>query len=101
LFGARFHGWAANFSYSTYLTHFPFVVFFGAVAAKGLGVRLEAPPSPLTLALLASAILLALAYAFAFSRLTEAHTSRMRDALGQILNRIFTPARLAATTGES
>ena len=101
LAGARFHAWAANFSYSTYLTHFPFMLLCGSLAVKVLGLPFQGYPSAYAIAAMAAIVLLCLVYAFAFSRLTEAHTSLARNALLKLLRPLSKPPQLAPAASES
>lgn len=86
--GARFHRWAADFSYSTYLVHFPFVICVGTLAAQFFGVPLANQPTPQSLALAGAVFLLALAYAFVFSRVTEVYTPKVRDLLQRAIGKM-------------
>jgi peptidoglycan/LPS O-acetylase OafA/YrhL len=79
--GARLHQWAADFSYSTYLVHFPFVVLTAPLVVHLFGLQLAGEPSPQALALIGGVTGLALAYSLAFSRVTEIYTPRVRETL--------------------
>lgn len=79
--GARPGGWAASWSYSLYVTHFPVLL-----AVMGILYRAGALPRPgwhrmAGLALAGAVLLLILAAGWGFSLLTEAHTRWLKKRL--------------------
>lgn len=92
--GAGFHKWAADFSYSTYLVHFPFVLCVGTLAATFFGVPLAGQPTAKAVALAGAVLALALTYAYLFSRVTEVYTPKVRDLLQRAIGRA-TPRAVA------
>jgi len=78
---ARFHRWAADFSYSVYLAHFPFLLLVMALLHDRLGVPLAAQPNLGGLALMGGLFVLIIAYCYAFSRVFEAYTPQLKALL--------------------
>ena len=82
---ARFNKVMADFSFSLYLIHFPLIMF--AIAALGTltgnpGFYAGFPATdPVGIATYVGLIVLILLVSWAFSRATEAHTARLRQAL--------------------
>jgi peptidoglycan/LPS O-acetylase OafA/YrhL len=75
---ARMHRLLADFSYTTYLVHFPILMFLTALAFQFLGIAFRVQPSGwglLYLACLAGGIY---ACSFLISTVTEAHTRSVR-----------------------
>jgi peptidoglycan/LPS O-acetylase OafA/YrhL len=81
LVGARIHRALADFSYSTYLIHFPVMLFLVAVCFQfnGTGIRMQ--PSAGAIAFLCAIAALAWLLCFLVSMLTERHTAAFRRAL--------------------
>lgn len=69
----------ARFSYSLYLTHYPFVLLFGVFWGRGH------QPSAKVLSLAAAACLVCVLFALTFSAHTERHTNAVRAFLGKKL----------------
>jgi peptidoglycan/LPS O-acetylase OafA/YrhL len=65
----RFHEWAASFSFSMYLVHFPLLVFLFAIGVKNFTLLVA-------IAVIAS---------YVFSRLTEVHTDTVRHYVTRIM----------------
>jgi len=80
---ARLHRWAADFSYSVYLAHFPFALLASTIVVHHFGLKLAGAPSPLAVALMSCVLALTLAYCFAFSQVTEVYTPKVRELLLQ------------------
>lgn len=75
---SRLHRGMADFSFSTYVTHSPMLHFCVVLWTSRVG-RIPMPDQePLTWAICALLLAVLYAYAWAFSRLTEAHTERVR-----------------------
>lgn len=73
--------WLANFSYSTYLFHFPALVFLIAAGMEMGLPMLNNKPSAGALLLFTCLLFLTYTWCYAASRLTEAHTERVRNML--------------------
>ena len=71
----------AGFSYTLYLTHFPAMVFIVAALNALFGVGFVQPFGAASLGYMAGVIALVVGYAWLLSRLTEAHTPKIRAAL--------------------
>jgi peptidoglycan/LPS O-acetylase OafA/YrhL len=97
--GARFHRWAADFSYSTYLVHFPFVLCVGTLTATFFGVPLAGQPTARSVAVAGAVLMLALTYAYVFSLVTEVHTPKVRTLLQRAMVRRAPKAVAVEQTG--
>jgi peptidoglycan/LPS O-acetylase OafA/YrhL len=75
---AGLHRRLADFSYSTYLFHFPALLLLCAFACQTFGLHFSQPPDARGLAFFGAAVALVYAYCFAASLLTERHTARVR-----------------------
>lgn len=88
--GARLHRTLADFSYSLYLGHWPFLLLICAILNQqfGVGYRMRFGMAPLLLA----GLLLALAYGYAWilAHLTERHSPALR---GRLLGTKFLASR--------
>jgi peptidoglycan/LPS O-acetylase OafA/YrhL len=73
----------AGFSYTLYLVHVPFLVFTAAALNDLFGIRFHRQPAPGSFAYFGLMIALLYGYAYVFSKLTEAHTDRLRHWLGR------------------
>lgn len=78
---AGLHRRFADFSYSTYLFHFPALLLLCAFACKTFGLRFSQPPDARGLLCFGVAVVLVYAYCFGASLLTERHTARVRHWL--------------------
>lgn len=87
--------WAADFSYSIYLCHFPFVVFLLSGIYQFTGLGLRGQRSVPTMGLFALVLLLVYGWCYGVSFLTERQTPRIRE----FLSRSFA-AQGADTQGE-
>jgi peptidoglycan/LPS O-acetylase OafA/YrhL len=88
VFLSRLNQRFANFSYSMYLTHFPIMVFLGAVLHEMLGERFLAQPTLSRLMVVLMAMVLTCALAFGFGQVTEARTSDVRAFLERVRRRL-------------
>jgi peptidoglycan/LPS O-acetylase OafA/YrhL len=79
---------AADFSYSVYLCHFPFLVFVlsGLYQIAGLGLR--GPRTPLTIGIFFLILLLVYVWCFLISLATERQTPRIRERLYRCLGQV-------------
>ncbi|MBB3260936.1 peptidoglycan/LPS O-acetylase OafA/YrhL [Paraburkholderia bannensis] len=82
---AAWHHQLAEFSYTTYLFHFPALLLICAAAAQSFGLHFTQRPDARGMALFAAAVVLVYAYCYAVSLLTERHTPRARHALDTLL----------------
>lgn len=82
---AAWHRQLAEFSYTTYLCHFPALLLICAAAAQIFGLHFTQRPDARSIALFALAVVLVYAYCYAVSLLTERHTPRVRQALDALL----------------
>lgn len=83
------HRWLADFSYTTYLTHFPLMLFTVAVAFQLFGVQFRRQPSAngMLYFILLSSFVLAVCYLL--SRVTEHKTTIIRNSITTLLrNRV-------------
>ena len=96
---AGLHQRLANFSYSIYLTHYPFVLFCIALACDVAGLKFAQQINPAGMAVFGALLALTYGFAFAVARLTEAHTGAVRTAIQRLLgaHRPPTTAPVAAT----
>lgn len=78
---ARVHEFLAEFSYTTYLLHFPFMLFIAAVGYQALGLNFKAQPSIYGVLYFIASIVLIYAYCYIFSLFTERYTSIVRKKL--------------------
>lgn len=75
----------ADFSYSVYLCHFPFLVFALSALYAATGIGLRGPCTPLSFGIFISVVVLAYAWAFLISLATERQTPRIRQFLYRLL----------------
>ncbi len=73
--------WLAEFSYTTYLVHFPMVLFIVAIGYQVFGLEFQVQPTTLGLLYLLGINVAVYLYCFAFSVLTERHTHIVRVKL--------------------
>jgi len=76
---------AADFSYSVYLCHFPFLVFVLSALYQATGTGLQEPRSFLSSGIFLLALVLVYAWAFLVSLATERQTPRIRQWLYQLI----------------
>ena len=74
----KFNSYMANFSYTLYLVHCPFLVCAVAFTNDIFGVRFYQQPTGLQFCYFLLLIVIIYLYAFLFSLLTEKHTSKIR-----------------------
>jgi peptidoglycan/LPS O-acetylase OafA/YrhL len=89
---ARLHRMLAEFSYTTYLVHFPFMVFAVACINSLFGMPFDQQPTAGGFLYFIALLLLIYLYSYLFSRLTEAHTHRLRNWLRLQTAKIMAPA---------
>lgn len=77
----RFHQKMADFSYSTYLLHFPVMLFIVAVGHQLLGLAIHSQPDAAGLACFAAVTGLCYAVCYSFSRVVEVQTPVVRRAI--------------------
>ncbi|WP_321956437.1 acyltransferase family protein [Paraburkholderia bannensis] len=82
---AAWHKQLAEFSYTTYLFHFPALLLICSAAAQSFGLPFAQRPDARAIVLFAVAVALVYAYCYAVSLLTERHTPRVRHALDTLL----------------
>ncbi|MBY0406822.1 MAG: hypothetical protein K2Q01_03960, partial [Rickettsiales bacterium] len=80
---ARLHRVLADFSYTLYLVHFPLLIVLVAGLHDRFGVRFLVQPDAAGIGYFMALCAVLMAYAFVFSRLTEAHTQRVRAWLSR------------------
>lgn len=80
-----FHARMADFSYTTYLVHFPAMVLLVAVLHDSLGIPFVQQPSKELALYFIIALGAVYGYSYLFARLTEAHTTRVRAALLRVV----------------
>ena len=76
---------AADFSYSVYLCHFPFLVFVLSALYQATGTGLQEPRSFLSSGIFLLVLVLVYAWAFLVSLATERQTPRIRQWLYQLI----------------
>lgn len=82
---AAWHKQLAEFSYTTYLFHFPALLLICSVAAQRFGLHFAQQPDARGIVMFAVAVALVYVYCYAASLLTERHTPRVRHALDTLL----------------
>lgn len=92
---AAFNQWAAGFSYSMYLLHFPVLLLLVAASNHIFGVRLSKPLSITSFAFLALIVVLVYVVGYLFSLVTEKHTNSLRKTLQMMV------ASVAARVGRA
>jgi peptidoglycan/LPS O-acetylase OafA/YrhL len=75
----------ADFSYSVYLCHFPFLVFALSALYEVMGIGLRGSRTPLSFGIFFSVVILAYVWAFLVSLATERQTPRIRQFLHRLL----------------
>ena len=75
----RIHQSLADFSYSTYLVHFPMLIFTAAYLNQAFGIAIVRQPGFYGLAYLTGITVFLCVYAYGFSLLTERRTGATRD----------------------
>jgi peptidoglycan/LPS O-acetylase OafA/YrhL len=83
---ARLHAALADFSYTTYLVHFPFGVLLVAMAYDSLGIRFVQQPTMAGGAYFVALLVAMVLYSYGFATLTEHRTGRVRHALRRVLD---------------
>ena len=76
-----FHKWAAGFSYTMYLVHFPVFLFLGAAANQFLEWPILSSPSWVVCGRVIAMICALYAFGYLFYLATEKHTDRVRAIL--------------------
>jgi peptidoglycan/LPS O-acetylase OafA/YrhL len=71
----------ADFSYSTYLYHFPFLIFISTLSHDILGIHFSLPFAMRQIMVFLGILLVVYAYAFMMSVVTERHTGKIRSFL--------------------
>ena len=84
---ANLHEGLAEFSYTTYLTHFPMLLFLVAMLHDRLGLPFLRQPNLAGLAYYGSLLVVVSAYCWIVSRLTEVHTPHVRAFLTGLIRR--------------
>ena len=87
---ARVHRALADFSYSTYLVHFPMLVFVVALANQEFDVDFLRQPGYRSLAYMIAVTVFLYAFSYAFSLISERHTNGTRDWLRSTWRRAVT-----------
>lgn len=78
---------AADFSYSVYLCHFPFLVFGLSAVYQTAGIGLRSVPSVGLLGLFLATLFLIYLWCYGVSLITERQTPRIREGLHRFLGR--------------
>lgn len=79
---AATHARLADFSYTTYLCHFPLLLFAMAVLNDRFAVPIASQPGPAGYAVTGGLVCLVVLYCYGCSLLTERHTAAVRARLG-------------------
>lgn len=100
---AGLHKWAAGFSYSMYLFHFPVMLFCVAVANDVFGWQFLSQPTRLSMAYLVGLVALLYLLGYAFSLCTERYTNSIRNFLRNLLDRYQQPRStvISGTRGQN
>lgn len=85
IFTPKCNKWLADFSYTTYLFHFPAMIFIVAFAAQVFHLDFQLQPRLFGLTYMATIVFILYIYCYVFSLLTERHTRRMRSMLTTIM----------------
>lgn len=80
---AKFHHWAAEFSFSTYLFHFPAMVFAAAALGQNGLIQLKGQPTGYQLSVYGAMVLALLAFSLLAYQLFEKHTAEIKRALSR------------------
>ncbi|MEX8495301.1 acyltransferase family protein [Sphaerotilus sp.] len=89
---SRFHARMADFSYTTYLCHFPAMLLLIAIAYQWAGLPFQLQPDMRGMVYLAGLSAVLLAYCQAFAWLTERHTAAVQQWLqARLTEPQFTP----------
>jgi peptidoglycan/LPS O-acetylase OafA/YrhL len=83
----KLHAWLANFSYSTYLIHFPMMLFMVAVGYQEFGLDFRVQPTVYGLMYFFALTLALYAYCVAFWFVVERHTHFVRIKLDACMQR--------------
>ena len=78
---AGFFDWAAKFSYTTYLCHYPGLVALAAIAHWALNLNCGLQPSAASFCYLGGYAAILYLYAYVLYWLTERHTDSIKDRL--------------------
>ena len=87
------HRWAADFSFTTYLMHFPVMMLLTAIGYQLFGLKIQIQPSVLGLLQLLGVIILVCVFCFVMSLVAERHTVRVRNAITSYVSKRFAPQR--------
>lgn len=95
----KLHRTMAEFSYTTYLAHFPFMVFAVSFLNSAFGVAFFRQPTAGNFAYFLLLLISIYLYTYLFSLLTEKHTQRLRASLRSAFDRH--PRKAAAVSPAS
>lgn len=84
---AEIHRFLANFSYSLYATHFPFLLFLISFTNFHFGMKIDIQPSVKSFAVFFLAMILTYFFAFIVSIITERNTKIVRDYTFSVLKK--------------
>jgi peptidoglycan/LPS O-acetylase OafA/YrhL len=77
----RLHGWLANFSYTTYIFHFPFMIFSVSVLYQVAGLQFRVQPDGEGLLYLFVELVVVYCYCYFWALVAEKHTDAVRSYL--------------------
>ncbi|MBC7702105.1 acyltransferase [Aquabacterium sp.] len=95
---ASLHDWLAEFSYTSYLCHFPAMVFVVALGYQVFHLPFLVQPTVLGLAYLFGSCAVIYAYCFVVYQLTEKHTAKVRQQLDKLWGKSPAPILKASDT---
>jgi len=82
--GEKFHRFFAEFSYTIYLVHLPFIAFMAAAMQQVFEIRFYQQPTLFGCLYFVSLLTATYLYSYGFSLLTERYTPRLRAALNSV-----------------
>jgi peptidoglycan/LPS O-acetylase OafA/YrhL len=85
----KFNAWLAEFSYTTYLFHFPALLFLVAAGYQIFGLKFQVQPAVNGLLYMLGLTAAIYLYCYAFAQLTERHTNVVRMKTNTGLERLF------------
>lgn len=83
---SRMHHWLAEFSFTTYLFHFPLMLFLVSAGFQLFGWSFKRQPDVSALTYLLAMVMVVFGLCYLISLVTERHTNFVRNWLGKVLH---------------